>query len=160
MQIRPATQKDKKEIEALYKAQIGKPFCAWDEHYPTMTEIEFDLSRDALFVKEDDNGRIIAAISIDQDEAVSGLPCWSKELEPAAELSRVVVAGEYQNQGIARELLLHGMQVLRERSYKGVHFLVNQYNVKALHSYAHLQFTKVGEAQLFNQPFDCFEKAL
>jgi len=160
MKIRPATAYDKEAIEALYKAQIGKPFCAWDEHYPTMTEIEFDLSREALFLMVDEEGTIIASISIDEDEAVASLDCWSKELQPGAELSRLAVAEAYQNQGIARKMLLYGMEVLREKEYKSVHFLVNQYNEKALRSYAHLEFAKVGETQLFNQPFYCFEKAI
>lgn len=160
MQIRPATDADKLQIEALYKDQIGKPFCAWDDHYPTMQEIKFDLSRDALFVMVDEQNNIIASISIDEDEAVSGLPCWSKELMPGAELSRLAVAEPYQNQGIARQMLLYGMQKLRERGCKSVHFLVNQYNEKALRSYAHLHFEQVGETRLFEQPFYCFEKEL
>lgn len=154
-----ATEKDKDEILALYKLQIGREFCPWDEHYPGMEEIEYDLSRQSLFVMKD-NGKIIAAASIDLDEQVEKLECWNKELAPGAEMSRLAVNPAYQNKGLARKLLLHGMDVMRERGYKSIHFLVNKHNVKALNSYNHLNFDIVGECFMFEQPFLCYEKEL
>ena len=32
---------DKKEILALYRAQLGMPFCCWTEDYPSEEEIDF-----------------------------------------------------------------------------------------------------------------------
>ena len=54
-----AEEKDKEEILRLYKTQLGREFCPWDETYPGEKEIEFDLSRDALFVMKDEKGKII-----------------------------------------------------------------------------------------------------
>lgn len=105
-------------------------------------------------------GRIIAAISIDLDANVEALPCWSTSLQPGGELSRLVVAIDCQNQGIAREMLKHGMDVLRNRGYLSVHFLVNKYNIKAIRSYDALEFQIVGECNLYDQPYLCYEKAL
>lgn len=78
-----ATEENKEEILKLYKIQLGREFCPWDDSYPGMKEIEFDLGRESLFVmidgqeinadavrKED---RIIAAISIDDDPQVESL---------------------------------------------------------------------------------------
>ena len=78
------------------------------DSYPGMKEIEFDLGRESLFVmidgqeinadavrKED---RIIAAISIDDDPQVERLDCWSHKLAPGAELSRLAVHPDFQNQ--------------------------------------------------------------
>lgn len=39
-----AEEKDKEEILRLYKTQLGREFCPWDETYPGEKEIEFDLS--------------------------------------------------------------------------------------------------------------------
>ena len=47
---------DKRKILALFQMQLGREYCAWDDHYPGMKEIEFDLARDALFVMKDENG--------------------------------------------------------------------------------------------------------
>lgn len=75
------------------------PFVAGDallcveEDYPTEKEVEFDLSRDALFCMRDDDGNIAGVISIDDDPNVECLTCWSKTMVPSAEVSRV---GVYQ----------------------------------------------------------------
>lgn len=155
-----AEEKDKEEILRLYKTQLGREFCPWDETYPGEKEIEFDLSGDALFVMKDEKGKIIASISIDEDEAVEKLECWTPELQPGKELSRLAVDPDYQNHGLAREMLQYGMQLLHSQGYKSVHFLVNRYNMKALRSYAALNFQTVGECELYDQPFLCYEKAL
>ena len=155
-----AEEKDKEEILRLYKTQLGREFCPWDETYPGEKEIEFDLSRDALFVMKDEKGKIIASISIDEDEAVEKLECWTPELQPGKELSRLAVDPDYQNHGLAREMLQYGMQVLYSQGYKSVHFLVNRHNKKALRSYEALNFQTVGECELYDQPFLCYEKVL
>ena len=33
----------------LYRSLLGTPYCVWTEEYPSEKEVEFDLSRDALF---------------------------------------------------------------------------------------------------------------
>lgn len=155
-----ATKDDTQEILNLYKAQIGQPFCAWNEHYPTEEEIKYDLSRDALFVMKNDENRIIAAISLDKDEAVEKLECWNSDLYPGGELSRLAVLKEYQNRGLARRMLAFGMQELKRRGYRSVHFLVAKSNTPALRSYEHLKCAKVGETEMFESSYWCFEKSL
>ena len=44
-----ATEQDREAVLKLYRAQIGREFCPWDEHYPGDGEITYDLSRDALY---------------------------------------------------------------------------------------------------------------
>ena len=150
----------KEEILKLYKMQLGREFCPWDEHYPDVKEIEFDLSRDALFVMKDHGEKIIAAISIDDDQNVETMECWDEKLKPAAELARLAVHPDFQNNGIAREMLKYGMDELKRRGCKSVHFLVNKLNKKALRSYAVFGFETVGECSLYDQPFLCYEKPL
>ena len=157
--IENATQADKEEILKLYKIQLGREFCPWNEHYPSEEEIDFDLSRDSLIVMRED-GKIIASISIDDDEAVKALPYWSEALKPGGEVSRLAVLPEYQNQGIAREMICAAMDILRTCGFKSIHFLVNRLNTKAMKSYAKLGFDKVGELEIFEQPMICYEKEL
>lgn len=121
-------RRNKEEILKLYKIQLGREFCPWDDSYPGMKEIEFDLGRESLFVMIDgqeintDAGskedRIIAAISIDDDPQVERLDCWSHKLAPGAELSRLAVHPDFQNQKIARQMLVFGMEELARRGYK------------------------------------------
>lgn len=154
-----ATEEDRGEILALYRAQIGREFCPWNEDYPSDEEISFDLSRDALFVLKED-GRIRAAISLEEDEDVDSLSCWRDELKPSGSIARVAVLPDEQNRGYGRIMLQYAMDELKRRGYRGVHFLVNKHNVKAIRSYAVFGFDVVGECRMFGQDFLCYEKGL
>ena len=84
----------------------------------------------------------------------------SKTLQPSAELSRLGVRTDMQNQGIARQLLQHGMEELKKQGKRSVHFLVCKTNKKALRSYEKLHFDVVGESGLFDEDWWCYEKEL
>lgn len=159
-QIVLATENDKEEILKLYKAQLGRKFCPWNELYPTEALIEFDLSRDSLYVMKDENRNIIATVSIEEDDNVENLTCWNPALQPGGELARLAVKPDLQNKGIAREMMQHGMKVLADRGNKSIHFLVNKFNKKAIHSYSYFDFNVVGECEMYDQQFFCYEKKL
>ena len=160
MQFRKAVWEDKTEILALYRALVGTPYCAWTEAYPGESDFDYDMERDALFCMENEMGEIIGTISIDDDAQVEALSCWSDALQPSAELSRLGVRPDMQNQGIARLLLQQGMEQLRAQGKKSVHFLVCKTNKKALRSYEKLHFAVVGACRLYDEDFWCYEKAL
>ena len=149
------------EVLALYRSLVGTPFCAWTADYPARSDVEFDLFRNALFcLREKPSGRLMGTISIDDDPEVEALSCWSEDLTPVAELSRLGVAAEYQNHGIARILLREAMAELKSQGYKAAHILVAKDNVKALRSYEKLHFTTAGECELFGHSYWCYEKEL
>jgi len=155
-----AEASDKEEIYALYRSLIGTEFCAWSDSYPGWDTIQFDLDRESLFCLKDSSGRIVGVISIDDDEAVRSLHCWSADLKPVEELSRLGVHPDWQNKGIARLLLTHAMDELRRQGKQGVHFLVCKTNLKAIRSYNKLGFDVVGECELFGEEWWCYEKHL
>ena len=158
--IIPATEADRKEIFAFYRKQVGREYCPWTMYYPSEETITFDLKRNALFILRDDSGRLIATVSLEEDPAVDALPCWTHEFAPGGELARLAVEPELQNHGIARRMLQFGMDRLKERGFRSVHFLVNKLNKKAIRSYAVFDFQIVGECDLYNQPFFCYEAPL
>ena len=162
-QIVAATGQDTEEIYQLYRSQLGTECCVWDENYPGTKEIAFDLGRDALFVmKEEQEGvsKIIAAISLDQDENVERLPFWNPELQPGGEVSRLAVSIDHQNQGIAREMIRYAMGEMAKRGKKSIHYMVSKNNEKAVRSYAHLDFTLAGTCEMYGQPYLCYEQKL
>ncbi len=162
-QIVAAMEQDTEEIYQLYRSQLGTECCVWDEHYPGLKEIAFDLDRDALFVMKEESGEeqvIIAAISLDQDENVEGLPFWSADLQPGGEVSRLAVRIDHQNQGIAREMIHYAMGELKKRGKKSIHYMVSENNAKAVRSYAHLGFAFAGKCQMYGQPYLCYEQKL
>lgn len=89
-----ASPADKDKILALYRTMLYGP-ADWNENYPNEETIEFDMSRDALFVMKNDSDEVIAAISIDKDDEVDALSCWDKSLAPSGEFSRICVQGKY-----------------------------------------------------------------
>lgn len=154
-----ATADDAEEILKLYKANLYGA-ADWDENYPNETTIEFDLSRNALYVMKNENDEIIATISIDEDDEVEALGCWSKELKPAGEISRLCIRDDVKNKGLARIMIQHTMNILKQRGFKGIHYLVRVGHEVAMKSYAHLGFEQVGECHLFEKDFICFERTL
>jgi Acetyltransferases len=158
-EILKATEEDRSEILALYRAQLGREYCAWDEDYPGDETIDFDLSRDALFVLKM-NGRIKAAVSLEEDEDVDRLDCWDESLAPEGEIARIAVLPEEQCKGLGRIMIRYGMDELKRRGYRGIHMLVNKYNVKAIRCYAVFGFRIVGECHMYDQDFLCYERDL
>lgn len=154
--IYPAKHEDKEEILALYRTFLHGP-ADWNEYYPNEDTIEFDLSREALFVMKNDNGQIIAAISIDKDEDVDKLPCWNEELAPSAEFSRLCVRKDMQNRGIAKEMIGYVFEILRKKGKKGVHILVKTGHNAAISAYSAIGFKTVGKCNLFDKDFICME---
>ncbi len=154
-----AKEEDRSEVLALYRAQIGRDFCPWDEEYPSNGTIDWDLSRDALFVLKSD-GCIKAAVSVEQDEELDELSCWDESLAPEGELARLAVLPEEQNKGLGRIMLRFGMDELKRRGYRGVRFLVNRDNVRAIRSYAVFGFRTAGVCRMYGQDLFCYEKEL
>lgn len=157
--IERAVEADKEEILALYRTRLYGP-ADWNEYYPNEETIEFDLSRDALFVMKNDAGELIATISIDEDEEVDSLTVWDENIAPAGELARLCVREDMQNQGIAKEMMRYAFGTLKEQGKKGVHILVRKGHAGAITCYAALGFQQVGECSLFEKEFICMEREL
>ena len=70
MEFRKAKREEAEEILQLYQSLIGTEYCVWTENYPTEREVEFDLSRNALFClyeimpEPDERERLIGTISM------------------------------------------------------------------------------------------------
>lgn len=156
--IEKAGDADAEAIMALYRAMIGSPGCTWNEYYPAPDLLARDLNEGNVYVMRDDDGAVIATVAIDRDEDVDALPCWTLAPGASRELARLCVRADYQNQGIARQMLRFSMGELKSRGYLGAHFLVSPHNPQALASYDKLGFTKVGTAEMFGQPWYCYEK--
>ncbi len=159
MTFERAGRADAEEILKLYKSLVGTEYCAWTDSYPEREEIAGDLARDALFCMKDE-GKIVAVISMDADEAVEALPCWTEKCIPSVELSRVGVRKEYQNRGIAGEMIRCAAEEARKQGYRGIHMIVSKQNVKAQKAYNKLAFAVVGETRLYDVDWWCYEKQI
>ena len=159
-QFESASARDREELVRLYTLQKGREYCFWTADYPARENVDDDLAHDALFVIRDQAGCILAAVSIERDEVVDRLPCWSARLAPAGEIARLAVHPAYQHQGWGRRIVAGVMQVLKDRGYRSIHLLVNSENIPAIRTYGFFRFDQVGECDLYNQHFLCMEKDL
>lgn len=159
MEFKNASKENTADILAIYRAAVGTPYCTWSLDYPKEAEIEFDLSRNALFCLFDGT-RIAGVVSLDLDENVEKLGCWSEDLQPSVELSRLGVHPDYQNRGIAGSLLQNAMKTAKELGNKSVHFLVAKSNIKAIRAYDKVPHRVVSECTLFGENWWCYEIAL
>lgn len=160
MGLELAKKEELPQIMQLYRCAVGSEGCTWSEEYPNEEIMAGDFQRKDLFAWKDEQGEILGAISVDDDEEVKALDCWTKAIRPSAELARLVVGEPYRNQGIARKMLQAALEVLKERGYQGAMYLVSGKNQRAVRSYAKLNFTKRGEADLFGEHWMCYEKKL
>ena len=159
-QIVMAAAADTDAVLRLYRQQVGREFCFWNEDYPGLDTVEYDLSRDSLFVMKNEKGEIIAAISAEADEDVDRLDCWDPSLQPGGEFARLAVSPACQNRGLARKMVAYMLDVLKARGFRSVHILVNRDNLKAVRCYAHFGFREAGRCEMYDQHFLCYEKAL
>ncbi len=154
-----AREENREELLALYGAQKGREGCFWTEEYPSDETIDFDLSRNALYVMKAED-RIVGAVSIDEDEAINNLPCWNHDLDPEIEFARIAILPELQGRGLAKILLRFLLDELKKQGYRGVHIMVNRENPRAIRLYDGFHFANVGECQMYEQDFYCYELAL
>lgn len=152
-----AVSEDADDIMELYKSMIGRDGCTWSDEYPSQETLFNDIDRKNQFCLKDDNGCIIAVISIDEDETVRGLAVWGSKYENAGELARLAVSEEYQNKGVAKELIRCVRQEMRKRGYDGIHFLASKANPAALACYKKLDVEIIGDTYLYDTDWWCFE---
>ena len=99
----------------------------------------------------------VKGITPGEDKNVEMLSCWSRELVPSAEIARLCVRKDMQNQGIAKEMMQYVFEILKEEGKKGVHILVKTGHEAALSSYRAIGFRVVGKCILFDKDFVCME---
>ena len=155
-----ATAADTEQVLRLYREQVGREYCFWTDEYPGKDTVAFDLSRDSLFVMKDEGGDVVAAVSVEEDEEVDRLDCWTPSLQPGGEFARLAVTPDLQNRGLAGKMVSHVMNVLKARGFRSVHIIVNRDNIKAIRSYARFGFRTAGECEMYQQRFLCYEKEL
>ena len=149
------------DIFKLYVDARKTKGCTWTEEYPTKEIIKNDILRgDSFVIVNEKNNEIIAAISIDDDKLVEEQECWSKELKPAGELARLVIAEEYRGNGLAGNLIQGAMENLQKRKYKGVHYLVSPNNANALRAYKKMEFNDCGRIFLYDHEWICYERGI
>ena len=159
--IRQATQADLDCLLPLYRAAAARPDCPWDETYPDAATLQADLAEGRLFCAKDPDGQVMGAYVLTfGDEGTEAQAFWTKGLEPAGEVVRLLTAAPYENQGLGGRLLADAVARLARMGCRSCRILVAKDNRRALRAYEGQGFVYVGLARLYGTDFACFEKPL
>lgn len=139
------------EILQLYHAaaEAGQKTgrSEWDEFYPTMQNILADLEQSSLYVLRE-NGRIVAAISLVSPEDLDGRGIsWTKAR--SREACRFCLMPEMQGKGLAADIFLSALDLLRAQGVEAVRYLCAKGNPAAYRLY-----TRLGHRQLEDTTFE------
>jgi len=158
MEFRKADVSEKGKILSLYRSVLGSEFTTWDEEYPNIKTIEWDLSAGSLYVMAEVD-EIIGAISIVPENELDWVPYW-KVREGAREIARFVVAAAYRGRGIAQKMLAETERILAHGGCRAVHLLVACKNIPAYRTYVKAGYTMLGKCEAYGGIYYACEKDL
>ncbi len=160
LEARPATAADRQDILDLYHACAawGPVYgnSSWNEFYPSMEEIQADLSLEGLFVMTCDK-EIIAAISLIPHDDLDELDCWTDV--PSCVPVRLGVHPHWQRSvsRIAERMMIYVRGIARQRGYQALRFLAAENNLAACRLYDTLDCEKKGKTEMYGHDFICYE---
>lgn len=157
MIFRKAEELDLEAVHALYRSLVGRPFCVWDDQYPSWTDINEDFENSTLYVMTQENA-IVGAISIVVHNELDDLPFWA--VSNAREIARVAVSPQHQGKGIAKKMVVEIAATLQSQSVGAVHLLVAAENPPAQQVYRKCGFQFLGNCFLFGHDYIACEKKL
>ena len=129
----------------------------WNDSYPTMQDINDDLSHNNLFVLEIEN-EIVGSISIVDENELDEFDCWSDR--HAREFGRVVINPKYQHLGYSKYLVSYCLNEMKQRNYTNAHISVAIINIPDQRLYESLEFKKVGSASMWGNDYYLYEKKI
>lgn len=150
-----ARREDADEILALYQAIIATGRTTWNEYYPSMEDIEFDLDADGLYVLRQD-GRIAAAVSLVEHDDLDDEPMDWTEGKTCA-LARLGVRPDLQRQGIGEWMARSAMKRAGELGFEWMRLLVATTSGSAERIYQRIGYRKTGETEMYGNRYYAYE---
>ena len=134
----------------------------WDEAYPTRDVVDADVGRGALFILEDDSGRCVASVALDDRQADEYRTLAWTTPEPALVVHRLCVDPREQGRGLARRLMDFAESYAAERGYASIRLDAYTGNPRSVRLYRRRGYREVGQVRFPRRalPFWCFELSL
>lgn len=145
---------------AAFHAKEG--FYQWDENYPNLNTIEFDLKNGLLFGGFIAN-KLVAVISITGDEPIEYHNLTWTSKKPYKIIHRLCVDTDYQRQGIAKKMMGFAEEYCLSNSISAIRLDTFTPNKGAIKFYTKLNYIKTGEVNFpkrKDNTYTCFEKIL
>jgi ribosomal protein S18 acetylase RimI-like enzyme len=146
-------------VDRCRRALDAQGIHQWDDVYPTRETIAADVSRGALYVLEDDDGRVVAGVTLDdrQSPEYASL-AWSGG-EPALVVHRLCVDPRSQGRGYAHRLMEFAESHAARSGYASVRLDAYTANQRSVELYRRRGYREVGQVYFprRSMPFWCFE---
>lgn len=151
-----ARREDAAQVLALYQKIVqGVVPTTWNQYYPTMKEIEFDLQSEGLYVLRQ-NGRAIATVSLVEHDDLDDEPMdWTNG--KSCSMARLCVDPALQGQGIGEWMARAAVKRAGEAGAEWVRLLVATDNVIAEHIYQKIGFRRTGKTEMYGHTYYAYE---
>ncbi len=156
MNLRKALKADIDIVAEIYRSVIGLNNSHWTENYPTRKNIVQDYSNGNLYIFENNN-IVIGACSVESESIFENIDFWKINNSTQCEISRIVIAPEYQGKGYARIMVGKLIDILTEKGFESVHLFVVKSNIPAVETYKSLDFGIAGECNMFGYEYFAME---
>ena len=154
--FRLATPSDAEAILALYHAQLGRPGCPWTTEYPNAETIADDTALGALHLLCDNaTGEVLAAATLRPWLEHDAVAPWRHTR--ASDLMRICVQPAIQRRGLARAMMAHLRQCLRDDGLEAMRILVADTNTPARALYDSLGAQYRGDHHSYGIHWLCLE---
>lgn len=156
MNLRKAEQNDIDIVEKIYRSVIGINYSVWTAEYPTHENAVQDLRNGNLYVFEDNN-KIIGACSVETESISENNDFWKINDGTQCEISRIVIAPEYQGNGYAKIMTAELIGRLAENGCNSIHLFVVKSNIPAVETYRGLDFVISGDMIMYGHEYFAME---
>lgn len=152
-----ASKADIPTVLELYAAASGTPGCTWNEYYPSMREVSFDIAHGYLYLMYLD-GRPVGAATIGDLGDYTDAP-WA-QYPDSCELARVAVAPEYSGRALASKLVAEMLSEAAARGWRSVRLLAAIQNPAAIALYEHFGFERRAAVVDWGNDYYAYERRL
>ena len=140
-------------------ALAAQAIFQWDDVYPTRDVVETDVRHGALHVLEDDDGRCVASVTLDERQSAEYASLAWTGTEPALVVHRLCVDPEAQGRGHAHRLMEFAESLAARRGYASIRLDAYTGNPRSVQLYRRRGYREVGQIHFPRRelPFWCFE---
>lgn len=155
--FRMACMEDAEAVLALYRAASKSGETEWDDEYPNMNTIQFDLSIDGLYVLCHHN-EIVGAVSMIDWDDLNAMQFWTPA--KATVLARLCVHPQVRGAGLGRVMVEEIRRVAKACGFTATRHIASKYMEAPLRIYRSMGFRQVGEVSMFDTDYYAFELEL
>jgi len=168
-EVRLATRKDLKKIDSLFSKTKDKllenKILQWDEYYPSEKYFEFCISKEEVYILED-NGIVIGTVILNEEPVDEWQKIeWKYQNEKPLVIHGFAIEPAFQDKGYEKALYDFCEEFAIKKDYRVIRLDVFPENAQNVYFWEMRGFEKSGEIFFETRPqkmevYFCYEKFL